>query len=89
MQLSDSVNRSLSRLFFSRSLPKFTQIWDFWFKNKPSGNPVHAPFQENPCVNTCDELGAAERQEAERLARLAEEGLKVKADLIQRGKELK
>jgi hypothetical protein len=19
--------------------PKFTQIWDFWFENKPSGNP--------------------------------------------------
>jgi hypothetical protein len=19
---------------------KFTQIWDFWFENKPSGNPV-------------------------------------------------
>jgi hypothetical protein len=20
--------------------PKFTQIWNFWFENKPSGNPV-------------------------------------------------
>jgi hypothetical protein len=19
--------------------PKFAQIWDFWFENKPSGNP--------------------------------------------------
>ena len=45
--------------------------------------------QESPCVNTCDEMGAAEREESERQARLAEEGLKVKADLIERGKELK
>jgi hypothetical protein len=20
--------------------PKFTQIWDFWFENKPFGSPV-------------------------------------------------
>ena len=46
-------------------------------------------FQENACPNTCDELGAAERIEAERLAKLAEEGLQIKADLIQRGKDLK
>jgi hypothetical protein len=25
---------------FSLKVPqKFTQIWDFWFENKPSGNP--------------------------------------------------
>ena len=46
-------------------------------------------FQDSPCVNTCDEMGAAEREESERQARLAEEGLKVKAELIQKGKELK
>jgi hypothetical protein len=23
--------------------PKFTQIWDFWFENKPSGNAAQAP----------------------------------------------
>jgi hypothetical protein len=21
--------------------PKFTQTWDFWFENKPSGNPAN------------------------------------------------
>jgi hypothetical protein len=40
-------------------------------------------------VNICDEMGAAEREESERQAKLAEEGLKVKAELIQRGKDLK
>jgi hypothetical protein len=24
--------------------PKFTQIWNFWFENKPSGNPVLHTF---------------------------------------------
>jgi hypothetical protein len=24
--------------------PKFTQIWDFWFENKPSGNPAFWPI---------------------------------------------
>jgi hypothetical protein len=27
--------------------PKFTQNWDFWFENKPSGNPDWAKEREN------------------------------------------
>jgi hypothetical protein len=31
---------------FSISRPsKFYPNWDFWFENKPSGNPVHDQFQ--------------------------------------------
>jgi hypothetical protein len=32
--------------------PKFTQIWDFWFENEPSGNPgKNLPWQieDNKC----------------------------------------
>jgi hypothetical protein len=25
--------------------PKFAQIWEFWFENKPSGNPGSGPSQ--------------------------------------------
>jgi hypothetical protein len=30
-----------------RGTPKFTQIWDFWFENKTSGNP-DAQRKSNP-----------------------------------------
>jgi hypothetical protein len=26
--------------------PKFTQIWIFWFENKPSGNPGGLPLRQ-------------------------------------------
>lgn len=44
---------------------------------------------DSHCPNTCEEMGAAEREEMLRQAKLAEEGLKIKSDLIQRGKDLR
>jgi len=38
-----------------------------------------------PCQNNCDELGAADRVERERLEKLVQEGLKMKAELAARG----
>jgi hypothetical protein len=30
-----------------KGLPKFTKIWDFWFENKPSGNPASNHVDRN------------------------------------------
>jgi len=38
-----------------------------------------------PCQNNCDELGAADRVERERLEQLVQEGLKMKAELAAKG----
>jgi len=38
-----------------------------------------------PCQNNCDDIGAADRIERERLERLVQEGLKMKAELAARG----
>jgi hypothetical protein len=36
-------NKIYQHLPFKRP-PKFTQIWIFWFENKPSGNPAELSF---------------------------------------------
>jgi hypothetical protein len=38
----DQVSINLYQHLPLQDPPKFTQIWDFWFENKPSGNPGHA-----------------------------------------------
>merc|ERR1712172_124393 len=38
-----------------------------------------------PCQNNCDELGAADRVERERLEQLVQEGLRMKAELAAKG----
>jgi hypothetical protein len=40
------------------------------------------------CQNNCDELGAADRVERERLEQLVQEGLRMKAELAAKGKFL-
>ena len=44
-----------------------------------------AEISGNPCTNNCDELGAAERIELERLEQVVEEGLKLKAEMAAKG----
>ena len=40
------------------------------------------------CQNNCDELGAADRVERERLEQLVQEGLRMKAELAAKGRFL-
>ena len=49
------------------------------------GSDEWAEVSGSPCVNDCDEMGAAERVERERLAKVVEEGLKLKAEMAAKG----
>jgi hypothetical protein len=35
------VSVKFANIFHCKTLQEFTQIWDFWFENTPSGNPGH------------------------------------------------
>ena len=69
-----SRNRRILLIVFNFKLNLFVNIFIeiiFWFY-----------FQ---CQNNCDELGAADRVERERLEQLVQEGLKMKAELASKG----
>ena len=44
---------------------------------------------ENPCKNNCEEMGAAEKIERERLAKVIEEGLQKRNEMAQQGLKMK
>jgi len=51
------------------------------------GSDEWAQASGSPCVNNCDEMGAAERIERERLEKVVEEGLRIKAEMAAQGAE--
>ena len=51
------------------------------------GSDEWAQASGSPCVNNCDEMGAAERIERERLEKVVEEGLRIKAEMASQGAE--
>ncbi len=53
------------------------------------GSDEWAMVSGSPCKNNCDELGAAERIERERLEKVVQEGLRIKAELAAQGSQLR
>jgi len=46
-------------------------------------------FKKDTCDNTCEELGRAAREEAERVQQIFVAGHEIRAQLIERGKDLR
>lgn len=53
------------------------------------GSDEWALQSDNPCNNNCMELGKAEREEREMLAKVTDEGLQIKQEMIQNGLKLR